>query len=302
MRRSSWNGFRTVLCAIDFSEPSRRALRHAAAVAAHAHGRLIVLFVNDPLLVGAAAAARPRVDLRAQSVKELDRFVGTTLGLNAPTAVERRVGTGEPADQILSTALDARADLIVLGSYGLTGLARFAFGSTTTAVLKRTPVPALVVPAATGTGGRVLSWPRGRIVAAVMPDRRLAGDVDAASRVAEWFGCSLLLVHVLAAPVAPAWLRGRLPDRNAHHVARTRRRLADIAASTTRVATRVCVLQGHPADAIASIAKRERAPLLMTTLRDRHHWFEPARGSLTYRVLTQASVPVLAYPPRWRPR
>ena len=160
--RTSWSGFRTVLCAIDFSEPSRRALRHAAVVAARAHGRLIALFVNDPLLVGAAAVARPRLDLCAQSGRELDRLVRTTLGKNAPTRVERRIATGEPADQILSVARDVRADLIVVGSHGLTGIARLTFGSTTTAVLKRTPVPVLVVPAYGGTGRRVASGPRPR--------------------------------------------------------------------------------------------------------------------------------------------
>jgi nucleotide-binding universal stress UspA family protein len=137
MRPASWNGFDTVVCAIDFSPPSRRALRLAAAIAARRRGSLIVLFVNDPLLVSAAEAARPRFDLRAHSLKAVDRFIRTALGTTALARVERRVATGDAADQILSAAKRARADVVVVGSHGLTGVAHVAFGSTASAVLRR---------------------------------------------------------------------------------------------------------------------------------------------------------------------
>jgi nucleotide-binding universal stress UspA family protein len=302
MSRRSWNGFHTVLCAIDFSEPSRRALRRAAAITTRTRGRLVVLFVNDPLLVAAAAAVRPRLDLGVQSAKELDRFARTTLGRTAAVRVECRVATGEPAKQILSAARRLRADLIVVGSQGLTGIALLAFGSTTTAVLKRSPVPVLVVPPNDGAARRPRSWSRGPLVAPVTLDRRTASEIDAASLVAAWFGWSLLLVHALKAPVAPAWLRRRLGDHSVRQLTPMRRRLAALAASRARVQARVQVLEGLPADAIAVVAKRERAPLVMTVLRDRRHWFDLGRGASTYRTFTQLSMPVLACPPRWRPR
>ena len=303
MSRQSWNGFNTVLCAIDFSELSRHALRHAAVLATRARGRLVVLVVNDPLLAAAATAARPHLNLREQSAAELDRFVRTTLGATALTAIDRRVTTGEPADRILFSARAVGADLIVVGSQGLTGIARFAFGSTTTAVLKQSPVPVLVVRANNAAVRREpYSWPRGHIVAPVMLDRRTADDIDVLSRVAAWFSCSLTLVHVLTGPLAPPWLRRRLSGRNAHKLERTRRRLASAAGSHARVPTRVRVLEGSPAEMIAAVATPRRTPLLIMMLRDRRRWFEPGRGALTYRILTQVDVPVLACPPRWRPR
>ena len=48
---------RQVLCPIDFSEPSRRALRYAAAFAARVGSQLTVLYVNHPLLSTGPAAA-----------------------------------------------------------------------------------------------------------------------------------------------------------------------------------------------------------------------------------------------------
>lgn len=303
MSRRAWNGFNTVLCAVDFSEQSRRALRHAAVVAARGRGRLVVLFVNDPLLVAAARAERPRLNLRAQSAKELERFVRAALDTRALSRVECRVATGEPADRMVCASRDLGAELIVVGSQGLTGLARVAFGSTTMAVLRQSPIPVLVVPSNGPFARRELrSWPRGRVVAPIMLDRRTPYEVDATSRVAKWLGCPLLLVHVLVAPVSPAWLRRRIAGRRTHQLERTRRRLAAVAASNTRVPTCVRVLEGSPADVIAAVANRARGSLLMTMLRDRRGWFDPGRGALTYRILTQVNVPVLACPPRWRPR
>jgi nucleotide-binding universal stress UspA family protein len=288
-----------VLCAIDFSESSRRALRHAALVATRARGRLVVLYVNDPLLVAAAGATRPRFDLGAQSAQELESFLRATPGTSAPSHVESRVATGEPADQILSCARTVAADLIVVGSHGLTGIARLAFGSTTTAILKRSSVPVLVVPAGNRTARRPPpSWPSGRVVAPVMLDRGTARDIDAASRVAAWFGCSLLVVHALATPPVPAWLRRPLAGQNMHRIERMRQRLAGLVASTARVR----VLEGSPADVIAAVVTRERTPLLITMLREGDRWLEPGRGAVTYRILTRVNVPVLAMPPRWRGR
>src|SRR5215510_12839357 len=46
----------SVLCPIDFSEPSRSALCYAAAIADHFGAHLTVLAVDDPLLTEAAAS------------------------------------------------------------------------------------------------------------------------------------------------------------------------------------------------------------------------------------------------------
>jgi universal stress protein E len=217
--------------------------------------------------------------------------------------VERRVATGEPVNQILSAARAIGADLIVIGSHGLTRVARLAFGSTMTGVMRRSPIPVLVVRANDGAmHQRPRPWPRGRIIAPLMLDHRTADDIAAISRIAAWFGCSLLLVHVLGAPVAPAWLRRRLPSRTGDGLERSRRQLASAPFANARVSTRTRVVEGAPAEIIAATANSQRTPLIVMMLRDRRRWFEPGRGALTCRVGARVNVPVLACPPRWRPR
>ena len=307
MRVKRWAGFRSVLCPIDFSEDSRLALRYAAAVAARGHAVLTVVYVNDPLLIAAAAAALHDRRLARRSAQELQEFVETTLPASArkPLRLKSHVSIGNPADEITEAGARSRADLIVLGTHGVSGADRLLMGSTTLSVLQHTTVPVLAVP---GAGAHLVtspsrSWPGDRIVAALELDSGAGKDVDVAAHLAEWFGSSLLLVHVVSEIAAPAWLNADLSAHDRIRVARAQQQLDVLAArSQKHVATDARVVCGRVADEIAAVAATERTGLLITALRDRRGWFGARRGSISYHVLSHAVTPVLAYPPQWRPR
>lgn len=145
--RRAWRGFRSVLCPVDFSAPSRSALRFAAAIAVHAGARLTVVYVNDPLLVAAASAALRDREVISRSEKELGQFVARTLGTRPqPSRVDVRVAVGAAADQITTLSRSIGAEVIVMGTHGLSGPRRVFLGSTTLAVLKRSRVPVLACP------------------------------------------------------------------------------------------------------------------------------------------------------------
>ena len=208
-------GFRSVLCPIDFSEQSRLALRYAAAVARRGSARLIVSYANDPLLVAAAAAALHDRRVARRSLSELRTFIDATLKPDASKRLrlKTQVSVGSPADEILKAAARGGSDLIVMGTHGLTGANRLLMGSTTLSVLQRTTIPVLAVPWAVGASnaGPSPSWPGERIAAALELGGSAAGaDVDAAARIAKWFGSSLLLLHVVGNIAAPDWLGGDL--------------------------------------------------------------------------------------------
>ena len=77
-----WCGFRSLLCPVVFSEPSRLALKFAEAVARRGNGTLTVMYANDPLFVTAAAVALDdRVRVK-RSADELRAFVAATLRAN----------------------------------------------------------------------------------------------------------------------------------------------------------------------------------------------------------------------------
>ena len=305
MRSNAWTGFQTVVCPVDFSAASRAALRRAAMVALRGDARLVVLHVNDPLLTTAAAVAlRDRSFVRRTGV-ELRRFVDAALRrrLRNRLRVSTRLAVGAAADGILAAAARARADLIVMGTRGLTGAGRLFMGSTTLSVLERTRVPVLAVPPSAGRSRSDRSgWPHGPVAAAIELDQQALEEIAVSAEVARWFGRPLVLVHVVKEFAMPSWLRGSLAVR--------RRRLAraeDDLESVARVArpvveTHTRVVAGHPATKIAAAAAAAKSELLITRLRDRRDWFGARRGSVSYHVLSHAAVPVLACPPSWRPR
>ncbi len=300
-----WRGFRAVLCGVDFSEQSRLALRYADAVARHADARLIVLYVNDPLLTAAAASALHDRDFAERSRRELQAFVEATLPDRPSTQTEVCLGCGAPTTEILRIAARAGADLLVVGTQGLTGADRVLLGSTTLNVLRHTAIPVLAVPSCGEYDVTAVppSWPGHRIMAAVELDRGGRQDVATATELARWLGTSLLVLHVVDAVPAPAWMAA---DRSAHdriRISQAQLQLEQLAAvAENDVTTETRVVCGQPADEIAAAAAAERIGLLVTGLRDRRGWFGARRGSVSYHVLTHAVTPVLACPPQWRPR
>jgi nucleotide-binding universal stress UspA family protein len=133
---------------VDFSRTSRAALRCAAAIAQRFHGRLVVLFVNDPLLVAAASAAADSRGLVATSTKELKQFASRVLkGETSPVLC--LVAVGVPPQEILKTASRLSCDVIVMGTSGVGSVGRLFFGSTIDRVLRATRIPVVAVPPTT---------------------------------------------------------------------------------------------------------------------------------------------------------
>ena len=131
-------------------------------------------------------------------------------------------------------------------------------------------------------------------------DGATAREVEVAARIAGTLDASLLVVHVVPAIAAPAWIDA---DVRVGHRARIAaadeelRRLCE--RSRTRVPIESRIVSGRVADTIAALAAAEHADLAITMLRDREGWFGARRGAVSYHVLTHATTPVLACPPRW---
>jgi nucleotide-binding universal stress UspA family protein len=158
------------------------------------------------------------------------------------------------------------------------------------------------VPHANGSGDQSPSpsWPGGRILAAIELDRDSRTDVNAAVTLAEWFGSSLLLLHVIPEVATPSWLRGDLNTRQRILAGNVRRQFdALVALARRRVHAEARMVHGRIADEIAAVAASEQIELATTTLRDRRGWFGTRRGMVSYQVLSHAVSPVLAFPPEW---
>ena len=141
---------RQILCPIDFSEASRRALDYAAAVARR-FGSTITVFNVCPLVPATAYAPGTPIlpvtvptpdDLQAL-LSSMQRFVGPETAALAPIRFE--IGEGNAASEIIDRAHAIPSDLIVMGTHGRSGVDRLLLGSVTERVLRKAPCPVLTV-------------------------------------------------------------------------------------------------------------------------------------------------------------
>ena len=66
---------------------------------------------------------------------------------NRGVRVRAQVRRGEPADEIVSAASEAGADLIAMSTHGRSGLGRLLFGSVAAAVLRQADIPVFLLRA-----------------------------------------------------------------------------------------------------------------------------------------------------------
>jgi universal stress protein A len=140
-------GISTILIPVDFTDYSKVALSFAVSLSRTMPSRLVVLHVVDFYLAG---AIDPRFDyieltdeLRQEAVEKLNKLV-KRLGRAARVQVQLRQGRAWKT--ICDTARDAKADFIVMGTHGATGLAHVFLGSTAEKVVRHAPCAVLVVP------------------------------------------------------------------------------------------------------------------------------------------------------------
>jgi nucleotide-binding universal stress UspA family protein len=285
----------SILCPVDFSDHSRVALQYALAMASRFKARVAALFVNDPLLMAAAAQAFTPAALERTSLKELRAFVDRTSKMTGDTIkVSCEITQGDPATEIGRAVTRRKADLIVLGTQGLSGGRKFVFGSTTERVLRDARVPVLAVPPTAGVTART-GWPGRKVLAAVDVGPRMASDVRAAAAVARAFNADLLIVHVLKPIHAPGWLTARAVSDDEARLAGSRDALERVAQTLDPALTVECrVVSGTPDEAIPAIAAATRTGLIVVTLRAERGWFGTPQGSVTYETLVHSTTPVLA--------
>jgi nucleotide-binding universal stress UspA family protein len=291
----------SVLCAVDFSDASRGALRYAAALAEHFYASLTVLTVDDVFLKDAASAAFGEGWLERQTRQELETFVHSTLsGRTLQVAdLQLSLAAGKPATEILRTAAETRADVIVMSTQGLSGIRKMVFGSTTERVLRETPFPVIVTPADDPGPASLEAW-RQRIETIVVPvdlSEFTPRQLHVARGLAEALGTSLVLAHVLEPLRARPGAAEIAAQADATRRATAHHRLEELAATVPPALKPVIALgAGDPATEIARIATEQSAGAIVIAL----HASPGTRrqmGTVTYRLLCQAPVLVLAWPP-----
>ncbi len=140
--------FSKILVAIDFSAPSDDALGAAVALSQQSRASLHLLHVM-PLQASATSvvpvmfAAEQITESIASAQARLEEARARVQAVGHQR-VESTLVHGDPATEIVASAQQAGADLIIVGSHGRTGIARALMGSVAELVVRRASCPVLV--------------------------------------------------------------------------------------------------------------------------------------------------------------
>ena len=142
--------YKTVLCAMDFSHASIRALQYALDVAKQTRAKVILLHVVEGIGDLPRETAHFNVpEYGAYRSQEAAAQLAAIIPDSARReyAVEDHITIGKPHGEILRVAAEVNADLIVMGVHGRGAKERW-FGSTTSHVIREADCPVLTVRAA----------------------------------------------------------------------------------------------------------------------------------------------------------
>jgi nucleotide-binding universal stress UspA family protein len=191
----------SILVATDFSPCSQVALRLGAALARRQSAPLVVVHTVERPPVDATAIpiglSGWEGELLASAEARLAREVGPLE--DEGLVVEKRVWLGSPSELIRDAITSARPELVVMGTHGRKGAARFFLGSVAEHVVRAAECPVLVTGERAPEPSDLARW------AGEAPLRlALASDGSAASRSAfAWMhgfeasrACELTIVHL----------------------------------------------------------------------------------------------------------
>lgn len=283
-----------IVCGIDFSEHSRRALAHAAALGARLGGGIIAVTAIDPLLAEAATARSGSTNFLGEARYELE----TILRDSAPQIERARAYAfvGNPADVLHDVGVREGASMLVIGTQGLGRAHRVVFGSTTLRVMRSADRPVLAVPPSTASsvelrGARSLWF--GRIVCGIDFGAASILAARASVELGRRLSTPVALLHAagrLAVPQAWAPLASSAADRHLHQADA---RLREIALGLGENAPSFSVLPGDAADVLEADATSGDPALVVLGLGGAAG---QRPGSTAIQILAHTRTPVLAIP------
>jgi nucleotide-binding universal stress UspA family protein len=294
----------TVLVATDFSPTSLVALQRGSELALR-HGARVLLVhteVLHPVPVGGPRGVMLSVGID-QQVREMSRTRLEELADSTRSQgleVETVVTSGSPSVGIVEQADEAGADLIVIGTRGLSGFRHLLLGSTAEHVVRHANCPVLTIHP-----GDVDSLLEPLVV--IVPTLLSTDPTPAVDRVVQLLGRSeqpvrLLLVH---ADHLPMYLQPFLKDISIDRIgfeeieAQLQERLAPIAKrlADSGFLVESIIEEGDVASVITDAAELRSANLIVMETHRRSGLAHLLMGSATERVVQHACCPVLAIHP-----
>jgi nucleotide-binding universal stress UspA family protein len=287
-----------VLCPVDLSDVTGHTLSHAALIARWYGSRLTLLHVANPVAVPAVdyavvGASSVRSFLTDDEIKAARAEVAGCADGAGVGFADVLVECGAAARQILNAAGSLPADLIVIGTHGLSGWQHLLLGSVTEKVLRQATCPVMTVPPSARTTSRL---PYKRILCPVDFSEPSLAALELAFSLAHEGDADLTIVHVFDWPEEPLTTRPiQIPEfrRELEHDATRKLESLVPAFEQDRCRPKSLMAHGKPYREILGIAMEDRADLVVMGVHGRNALDLMMFGSTTNQVVRRATCPVL---------
>ena len=290
-----------ILCPVDMSAFSRRALCHAAALGRWYEGTVTALCIRPTILQPTpwmyAPMAMPLETPadREAAARDVVEFVRSAVGLDVADVV---VKDGFVVPEILAFAAEWPADLIVIGTHGAGGFERLMLGSVTEKVLRRARCPVLTVPRDASSEASVAFK---TIVCGVDFSAASVRAARYALSLAQEAGGRLVLVNVqefLPEDEPRALSHFNVPEFRAALEQDARVELAALVPEDARpwCEPQFVISHGKAYAEILRVAAEQQAQLIVLGVQGRGAVDLMLFGSTTQHVVRQATCPVLTVP------
>jgi nucleotide-binding universal stress UspA family protein len=190
-----------ILCPVDFSDCSRRALDHAVALANWYDARVTLFHVCAPVPISAyatVASMMPSSLVGGEDQNAVRKALETFAAIDGTSApIELDIGEGDAAKEIVAKAAAAQTSLIVLGTHGRSGFERLMLGSVTEKVLRKAGCPVLTVPPRVTNAALMPSVTFKRILCAIDFGECSMRALEYAMSLAQEASARLTVLHVV---------------------------------------------------------------------------------------------------------
>jgi nucleotide-binding universal stress UspA family protein len=295
--------FKNILVAVDFSEPSKNAVRYGLALAEQFKAGLILTHIvpESSALTYAFPTELPEVEKQqyGKAQREIQGLVTSEHagGLNVRTIVK----TGRIEEDLLGLVKTEGVDLMIMGTHGRRNVGRWFIGSVTEHMLRKVSVPLLTVSHVEKEGHATAPVPLQRILYTTDLCESSSSGLKYAIELAKAPGARLTVMHVVDCEEriswAPAFI-GSLEGERAKLLEVMREKLNELIAKekVSGVDIATIVLEGKPFRKIVQIAEERGMDIVILNLHSKTTVERALLGSTAERVVRLARTPVLSVP------
>lgn len=273
---------RRILVATDFSAFSDAALLTACHLASAYQGELVLFHTITPPPISPDATLSSVDSAAAALAHAADRMAAQIAFRpelkTVPYSIEVREGYLN--EELEAVAAERQVDLVIVGSHGARGFEKVLLGSVAESMLRRSPLPIMVV----GPQAKV----RERLESILFATDLQPGALHAAqyaTSLAEEFQAHLTLFHVIP---QPGW-----PTKEEQNSAEEHLRELLPADANEFCKTSIRVRHGEPSKEILREAHHRSANLIVTGRHDKGLLADRALWTTLTRLIQEAECPVL---------